>query len=177
MREQHYWINQVFKRHPLHFIMQSVLVVLYMLGVMLVLTYSHVAAMNVLTAVGATSLASSAFLVFTMPKSPSAKAYRVIGSYLCAMIAGIIGHYLAVLFAMSFSLGLTMSQCFGAALAAGVVMVMMSMLDFAHPPAMGIAIGVVLDYWDDRTLIILLLAVLVLTVIKRVFHRWFINLV
>ena len=136
------WINYVW---------QSGIATVAMFLVSLALTMEH--------AVIVSSIASTAFIVFTMPKSITATPRRVIGGHivglLCGGLASSISHlfYLSPIFACSFSVGLAIF--------------VMVVTDTEHPPAAGTALGIALSGLSFKILISVVSSVIILAAIHR----------
>ena len=176
MIKSYQWINPHFRRYFLRFFFQTIFIVVFMLFVMVALIYGRTKPMDVLSAIGASSVAASAFIVFALPASQVSMPHRIFGSYVIAIICGISWHFLIPYINDIFPIGAMPARCVASAFSTGCTMLLMAMLDFEHPPAMGLALGLVMDVWDDWTLFIVIIAVLMLCVLKVMLRRWFINL-
>ena len=176
MLKKYHWINPSFKRYWLRFFIQTLFIVVFMFLVMLTLIYGSTKHMDVLSAIGASSIAASAFNVFALPSSPVAMPHRIFGSYIIAIISGMGWHFVSPDLSKDLILSLTCSRCLASALSAGTTMLLMALLDFEHPPAMGLALGLVMDIWNDWTLFVVLIAVLALCAIKILLRSWLIDL-
>ena len=170
------WVNAQFKKHGWHFIFQSLLIFIYVFVLLMGLMYGRSPNLDILSAIGATSLASSAFMVIGLPKSNGAAPFRIFVGYALAGFSGMAWHYIAHLTIHTYGVPVIFSNCITGALAASTAMLLMAIFDAEHPPAMGLALGLVLEFWDDWTLLVILIAVVVLCLIKILFGRWFINL-
>jgi CBS-domain-containing membrane protein len=170
-------LNKNFSRHKGQFIVQIIIAVLFMFAVLLGLMLGRSAQLDVLSAIGATSLASSTFTVIALPRSPVSAPYRVFGGYALAAFVGVGWHFLARWGAGNIHLDPVVLRCIAAAAAVGTAVLLMAILDCEHPPAIGLSVGLVLEFWDDWTLLVILIAVILLCVIKLLFGRWFVNLV
>lgn len=176
MQHPHRWINPQFRIYWFRFFIQTSLIVIFVFLVMMALVYGRAKPMDVLSAIGASSIAASAFVVFALPAAPIGLPHRLFGSYVIAMLSGIVWHYLGCSIGTEHLAMSTPVRCLASALSAGTTMFLMAFFDFEHPPAMGLALGLVIDAWDDWTLFVVIVAVLVLCTIKLLIKRWFINL-
>jgi CBS domain-containing membrane protein len=128
-------------------------------------------------AVGATSLASSAYGVFVVPHSVVAQPKRILLAYFIATIIGLLFHAILGYFSLKISTHFeaTMgSHLFWAlsALAVMFTMLVMMLSGAQHPPATGIALSMVSDVSNWRIFCAIWISVLVLVAIRKIFsHR------
>lgn len=112
-------------------VLQSTLVMLCTLVVFFLLQGMH------WPLVASTSVASSAFVLFAMPESESARVWNTVGGNVLGLISGLLivalGHALPMPDAVSF------------ALTVGLAMWIMLICRAAHPPAAGAALTVPLE--------------------------------
>lgn len=132
---------------------------------------------DILKAVGAGSLASSAVAVFTKPHTRAADPYRMVLAYFISIAVG-----MAFRFGYEhwFAYCAHSSVCWPGYLAVlAVVVSLLVMLSFKidHPPAAGLALILVLDVHDYRTLIIILISVMMLAIIRKALGPWMHNLI
>ena len=125
---------------------------------------------NVAWAVGAGSLASSAYLVFAKPSAVSAHPLRLIVAYVLAIVCGMTTHYLGDTFLLA-KLGYLWISVL-AAFAVVVTILLMLWMKADHPPAVGMALVFVIDLKDYRTSVIVLSAITVLVILKLALGRW-----
>ena len=106
---------------------------------------------RIVWAVGASSLASSAYGVFMHPNGLAAKPKNIFVGYTIAVIVGEVLHL--VLFALGMITHHPINQIiasgdgywFAPALSVTCVMILMAMFDIEHPPASGIALVLVVE--------------------------------
>ena len=114
------------------------------------------------------SLGATAFIVFTMPNSYSSKTRPLVGGYLVGIIVGIALHFIAT---SSLITSLPISPTFTiagfGAISVGIAIFIMVATDTEHPPAAGIALGLILNVWEPTTILYIIIAVLLLTTIKK----------
>ena len=128
------------------------------------------------TAIIAT-LGSSAFLVFALPSSYSSRPRPLIGGYVVAIIIGAGCYYLSSLHILEYlPISLHTIYIIFAALAVGLSIFAMVVTDTEHGPAAGMALGLVLNTWDYKTLIFVIFAVITLAVIRHLFRKRMIDL-
>lgn len=145
-----------------------------LLATIFVLTSIQLVAANaILGAIGASSLASSIFIAFALPEGPAAHPKRMIGSYCLALLIGVSFYYLGTYLILwqdflSFSLTYELTG----ALAVALTMLVMIMFSLEHPPATGLALGLVIDQWRWWTLMILLFSIICIATIKYLVQPW-----
>ncbi len=95
------------------------------------------------------SVASTAFSIFVFPDSIASTPRRVIGGQIVAILAGslifIILHLPSV---ESAAADAQLVQSIAAALAVGLGLLLMVATNTEHPPAAGVALGIVIDPWQ-----------------------------
>lgn len=145
-----------------------------LLATLFVLTSLQLVATNaILGAIGASSLASSIFIAFALPEGPAAHPKRMIGSYCFALLIGVGFYYLgSYLIIMQNFLSFSLTYELTGALAVALTMLVMVMFSLEHPPATGLALGLVIDQWRWWTLIILLFSIICIATIKHLVEPW-----
>jgi len=124
------------------------------------------------------SLGASSFIAFTMPHTQSARARYLVGGYVCGLAAGL------ALYAVSDAVGDTAvagwtlhgDTIFGAA-AVGLAIFLMVVTNTEHPPAAGLALGVVLADWDPLALVVPLVGIVALSLARLALKPILINLI
>lgn len=92
------------------------------------------------------SLGASTFLAFTMPHSHATRPRYFIGGYIVGILCGIGMHYTNLLMSAKKLTILGHSpHILTCALAVGLAMLIMTALNFEHPPAVALAMGLVLE--------------------------------
>jgi CBS-domain-containing membrane protein len=159
-------LDRKFGKTPLRYLLQcglAGLVTMAFLSFLDLLTYRGVVA-----ALGATT-----FLIFTMPHRVSSGPRFVIGGYVMGVVAGTLcslafAHPGGVLHISSvFLLG---------AIAVGGASLLMVLTNTEHPPAAGLALGLVLQQWDYKTVLYVLGCVCFLAISRRLLRRYLIDL-
>ena len=129
--------------------LQSCLATIAMFLTLLILTLEHALIM--------VSMGATAFIVFVMPREPTARPKNVIGGHLIGLLSGslcsLIPHAQALLLALA------------CALAVGLSISLMVATGTHHPPASGTALGVVLTGFSIRVVLGVLVGALVLSLI------------
>jgi CBS-domain-containing membrane protein len=112
------------------------------------------------------SIGSSAFIIFTMPRNITARPRRLIGGHIVGLASGslcaLIPHASALASASVF------------ALAVGISILLMVMLDFEHPPASGTALGVAMTGFSVSIMLALITSILLLS-LSHYFSRRFLR--
>lgn len=141
-----FWKNYVF---------QSVFAVFAIFIVLLFLRLEHAA---IIAPIG-----STAFIVFAMPRSVTAKPRNVIGGHSVGLICG----SLCALIPASSSLHSTIVY----ALAIGLSILLMVITDTGHPPASGTALGVAVRGFSLDITIAVMTSAIILSLIHHLFKR------
>lgn len=153
------------------YVLQSVLATFTILIILIfldVLTHTAIIA----------TLGSSAFLVFTRPRAYASRSRILIGGYLIGMAIGVLYYYMALIPAhFSIALSETTVLIVFSAMAVGSAIFMMVVTDTEHAPAAGMALGLVLNQWDYKTLLFILMAVFVMAVLSKVLRPYMVDLV
>ena len=164
-------IDRQFRHHPHHYVLQCLLA---MAAIMIVLLFMNAVAYTALIA----ALGASAFIVFTMPDLNVAKPRFLVGGYIVGILVGVpLGmvrrwHWLT-------NLGMTESASLVllGGLAVGLAIFLMVITNTEHPPAAGVALGLVVSTtWDVTTLAVILNAIIALSVLKWLLRPFLKNL-
>jgi len=124
------------------------------------------------------ALGASAFVVFAIPNSYSSDSRRLIGGYLVGISVGIICYNISIIFPTSdFFTNTEMSLIVFGAIAVGVAIFIMAITNTEHPPAAGIALGLVINKWDLITIIFILCAITWLTSIRKILKPHLLDLI
>jgi len=119
-------MRREFRQHWPHYVGQSTLATLVLLVALWVLRSEHM--------VIVASLGSTAFIVFAMPNSVTARARNVIGGHVVGLLCGAL--------CGMFAAWISDAALFAYAVAVGLSMFLMVASDTEHPPASGTALGV-----------------------------------
>ncbi|HCZ06320.1 MAG: hypothetical protein PWP37_747 [Thermotogota bacterium] len=126
------------------------------------------------TAIIAT-VGSSAFIVFTMPGAKTARTRNILGGYAVGMGTGISLDLLAR-YLIAYGWDLRPTEIVFASVAVGLAIFLMVVFDVEHPPSAGAAMGFVINEWDARTVIFILLTLLIFVLTKRFLRNYLIDL-
>lgn len=124
----------------------------------------------------AASLGSSAFIVFASPRSYSARLRSVIGGNIAGILTGALLTVILALSPFSSSPDWTAPRMVAGALAVALSMFVMSITDTEHPPASGLALGMVLSSWYWSNLLVIIAAVAFLSGVRRFFSSRLLDL-
>jgi CBS-domain-containing membrane protein len=163
-------IDEKFKDNKMKYVAQSVLAMLAMTVVLMFLDVRDNAAT-------VAALGSSSFIVFTMPGTQSSRPRFLIGGYIVAIATGSLCNYLTTvdLIRNRFESPDIVFPLF-AALSVGLAIFLMVILNFEHPPAGGVALGLVINDYSFIAVVVVLIGVLCLSLIRKVFSQMMINL-
>ncbi len=117
------------------------------------------------------TLGATIFVVFSLPRSYSSQPRRILGGYFWGSVIGIGGHYLIITADLE-ALPLIM---IGAG-AAGATLFLMAATNAEHPPAAGLAIGLIYNSWGWETLLAIWGAVIYLSAMRFFLGSWLIDL-
>lgn len=157
-----------------NYIFQISLIVLFTLS--LIYCFKFSSRQDALWALGVSSLASSAFIMFTRPNASDVTSSRFVLSYGINILIGFLTHVLLRhLFGSNNFVGHTDSFLVFAlivALALGLSIFVMLLLRIKHPPALGICLILIIDLRHYDLMIIVTIAVLLLAVLHHVLQPW-----
>ena len=158
-------------RKILPYIWQPTIAFVFMFTVLYMV--SLISASVVLGAIGASSLGSTAYILFANPHAATARAIQVWGGYILGIISGLICFHLAHLYIEYYpnSPRLNMYAACGA-IAVALSMLLMSVCHLRHPPAAGMALGLVLEPWDYPTLFVIFVAIAAVSILKKILHPY-----
>lgn len=164
-------LNEKLKQDIRPYVFQSALATVCVLLILLVLdVLTH-------TAIIAT-LGSSAFLVFTRPRAYASRLRPLLGGYLIGISVGVCFYLLSMLTqAISLPISLSTIYIFYAALAVGGAIFMMVATSTEHPPAAGMALGLVMNQWNSADLLFILSAVLGMALLRKLLQPVMVDLI
>ena len=140
-------MDEEFASHWKSYVLQSLLATLVVFVALFVFTMQHPV---IIASIGAT-----AFIVFAMPQSITARPRKVVGGHLvgllcgslCALILGSLSAHRAVVYS----------------LAVGLSILIMVVADTEHPPASGTALGVAVEGTSISLTIAIITSVIILS--------------
>ena len=164
------FIDQNFKTNKAKYLLQSALATLTIFLVLIFLdVITHTA---IIAALGAT-----AFIVFTMPHAYISKMRVLKGGYIIGILIGCLCSYAANSHILVFNGNEELSYIIFGGLAVGAATFLMVVTNTEHPPAAGMALGLVLNKWDLKTIIFIFISLTVMVLIKRILKTKMIDLI
>ena len=159
-----------FSRNKVRYVLQCGLGTLSMLVILLVLN-------RISTSAVVASMGASCFISFLMPHSHTARPRSLLGGYLVGTFFGCLFNNLSNLPIVEGWLGAWQDpHILMAAIAVGLSMVTMALTNTEHPPAAGLALGLVFDDISRLTIVIILTGIVCLTAIKTLLKPYMIDL-
>lgn len=158
----------------LHLVVQGFCAAVFMYA--LLLSLDLIRAGTLIWAAGASTLASTAFIVFGTPTNHSARPYRIIIGYAIAMFCG---HFIRIV-ADYFCHGQAFCQVpehlirvheIAAIVSLMLAFFLMVMLRSSHPPAAGLAVVMVLDISNVDVMLIIGAAAVLLALVMLIFRK------
>ena len=151
MNRTFYQMWEELRAHWKNYVFQSFLATFVMMVVFMFLTLQNV--------VVVASIGSTAFVIFALPNSITAKPRNVIGGNLVGLLSGsLCGLIPQPIYAVSL---------IAYALAVGLSIFIMVVTDTEHPPASGLALGVAITGFSWSVGIAIVTAVLVLALVHH----------
>jgi len=166
----HIFSDVKMKKHGFRYVFQC--------GIAGVVIFSVLAAMDCAgqnQAISA-SLGSSAFVVFAAPRSYSARLRSLLGGNFVGILTGALVTLLLEITFPHSTQGWTMARMAAGAAAVSLSMFFMSITDTEHPPASGLALGIVLGSWYWSNLLVIIAAVAFLGFVKGFFSSKLLDL-
>ncbi len=169
------FFDEKFKENKTHYILQACLAGV---AVAIALAFFDVVRQPVIIA----SFGASAFIAFTVPKRPNSSPRKLIGGYMIGAIVGCLINILVILPAENYfttaeyHLALESIHIMAGAAAVALSMFLMTITETEHPPAASIALGFVVNEWTLATVVFVLAGISAISLVKRIFKSWMIDL-
>ena len=142
-------------------------------AIMAILSFLNVFTQTALIA----SLGASTFIVFAMPSAYSAQPRGILGGYSVGLVIGsLFGLIARSPYIATLPFSLTLEYTLFSSLAVGLTIFVMVITNTEHPPAAGLALGLVLNTWNMFTLTSVVVAVLLLAGLKVLLAPYLIDL-
>lgn len=163
-------IDDKFKDNKMRYVSQSLMAVM---AIMLVLIFLDVRT----NAATVAALGSSSFIVFTMPHTKASRPRFLIGGYVVAVITGSVCNFLTSfqLVRDFFSAPELIYPLFSA-LSVGLAIFIMVVTNTEHPPAGGVALGLVLHEYSLVAVAVVLVGILSLSGLRALLRPVLIDL-
>jgi CBS-domain-containing membrane protein len=163
--------DKKFRKNVHRYAFQCILATLTILAVLFFLDVLTEAA--IIAALGA-----SAFVVFAIPNSYSSDSRRLIGGYIVGIIVGIFCYFISITIpSNNFFTNTEMSLIVFGAIAVGISIFIMTVTNTEHPPAAGIALGLVINPWTWLTIVFILCAVIWLSGVRKILKPYLMDLI
>lgn len=156
--------------HLLHYIKQAVYAAVFLWCVLIAMN-CYAGKTSLVWAVGASALASSAYIVFSNPDSNNLLSRYIIGSYVVSIIIGIACSHIIVFVQAHTGFSSIRVIELVTAVSVGLSLFLQTVLNFKHPPAAGLSLILTSEPWRYSTVIIILIAVVILAIIARLLNR------
>jgi len=160
-------VDKKFRANKKHYILQcsmataAIVIILFAIDSM----FSEV----IIASFGATS-----FLVFAMPHLRTSQVRSVLGGYIIGIILGVLLFTVSEIIYSFVEYHWIFSIMGG--IAVGLSLLFMTMTNTEHPPAAGLALGLVLQGYHIKSLVIIFVSVLIILLVKHILRNWLINL-
>jgi CBS-domain-containing membrane protein len=163
--------DKKFKQNKKQFLLQSLFATISIFIILLLLdTVSNAA---VIAALGASS-----FTAFAMPFSKTSEPRQFIGGYLVGIIVGSACYFLSILpFWQDIPFVLRYSNVIFCSIAIGLAVFLMVVTNTEHPPATGMALGLILNKCEVKSIVVVFFGVLCLVFLITILKPHLKNLV
>jgi CBS-domain-containing membrane protein len=124
------------------------------------------------------ALGASAFIAFAMPRANVSRPRFLLGGYLMGIGAGTLCYWLwQAPFVSGYLTIPQRPQIVPGAVAVGLSIFLMTITNTEHPPASGVALGLVLGDWKGQTILVIAIGIVALVLIKTLLRPILINLI
>ena len=155
-------LDEKFVLNKKNYITQCLIVILFMSFILISLDF--VFEIPIVASLGATC-----FIIFTFPHKNSSQLQYIVGGYIIGIIVGyscMVGFYLLPVISLSI----------WGAIAIGFSMFLMVILNFEHPPAAAIALGIVMNGLEIKSLIMIFLALTLMLSVRHLLKNKLLDL-
>jgi CBS-domain-containing membrane protein len=156
-------IDKKFKKHKGHYVFQCLLV-----SVCLSVLFSMLNMVFEIALVAA--LGATTFIIFTGPFKELSQPRYIIGGYCIGTLVGLAGVYL---FSITSAVHLFPVL---SAFSVGVSMFLMVVLDYEHPPAAGVALGLMMNGGHLHSVAVAFIGIIFLLILRRLLSKFLIDL-
>lgn len=169
-------INPRLKGHNLAFQLQTLFVVCFVMIMIMLFFLVEKNQFSVLSAIGISSLSSSSFTLFFLPTTVSASPRRAIGGYFIAILCGVCFHLLSQKMLTFFPFHQLITYGITLGVSVGCAVFFMSVFGFEHPPALGFAVGIILQDWNIYILALAAAGIVFLGVMKHLLRKHLVDI-
>ncbi|MFZ5986134.1 MAG: HPP family protein [Bacillota bacterium] len=163
-------VDEKFRKNKLQYLGQCALAMISILVVQIFLDV-------VLDAAVIASLGASCFIIFLLPHVNSSKSRFIIGGYIVGISSAFLCSNLSkIQFFTEFGLNHRYWIIMLGSITVGLSMLLMVLTDTEHPPAAGMALGLVIDGFNYKTVVIVLVGIVLLCFIRFCLRKRLINL-
>jgi CBS-domain-containing membrane protein len=128
-------------------------------------------------AVVVASIGATAFVAFTSPHRRTSQPRYIMGGYAIGMVVSTLCYFLSVTGAIEhLPFFHRHAMEFFGAISVGLTMFVMLLMKLEHPPAAGLALGLVLREWSPHTLLVTTAAIGVIVLFQTVLKKYLIDL-
>ncbi len=113
------------------------------------------------------ALGSSSFIVFAMPQAQASRPRFLIGGYVVGVAVGSGCYWLAQIpWPDALSPAYAYANVAFGSMAVGLAIFVMVLTNTEHPPAAGVALGLVLGEWSPMTISVILVGITALSILR-----------
>ena len=124
------------------------------------------------------SIAATSFMVFAMPHRRITRVRYIVGGYVFGLVCGVVCHMLAhTEWIQSLVFLVLVKDNLFAAIAVGMAMFLMVLFNCEHSPAAAVSLGLVINEWSIRTIVLTVLALFLILSYRFIFRNIMIDLV
>ncbi|MTI47488.1 HPP family protein [Sporosalibacterium faouarense] len=120
-----------------------------------------------------TSLGATTFIVFAIPNSYTAQTRNIMGGYATGIFIGVIFHLLVIGLFNFFNseMAFRLLYAVAGAISVGLTILILTVTNTEHPPAVGMALSLVLSKWNYVTILIILFCVVYMWLVKWILMK------
>jgi len=122
------------------------------------------------------SFGASGVLAFTIPKRRISGPRHLIGGYIIGVMVGCTFHFMTI-FPLEPYILYKLEHLIAAAVAVGVTMFLMAITNTEHPPSGGIALGLVINDWTPKTVLLVLVGITLISLFQRLLRPYMMDLI
>ena len=162
-------LDAKFKQHKTQYVVQCLLAAVSVLAVLFILD-------AIANAAVIASLGASAFIVFAFPRLRVSRPRVVVGGHVVGAVVGTACYWAAQVPLTEHAVAGKYVVIAWAALAVGLAIFVMTITNTEHPPASGVALGLVVQEWSYQAVVVVLVGAVALCLAKRALRSWLTDL-